>query len=333
MNSLPLRNENTLKMKFVIKSLLFVNLILQITSSLRKCFDQDQNLMLTIILIVFSLIGLIGLFIGNRFILIIFAACMTLILIASITIYTIGNTEQDPMQPKVPYYTSGPSNSNQAASFERGSPRRKEPSKIKSLVGRVFGRVPLRPGMRQNKTLPGPRSSSFNRAEQSPGFISTYLDDTDDPSMDARLEQLNAVSPSTRLGALDHPEGDLAKMKNIDSKPSSYADSQQQDSSNDLNLVRSEQWVAYEHLLYERYLNIVSQSVDLVLQTILASWMALLLDEDSDQCFGNKPARLDRVRLQSDLRRKEDPVYNYNGVRYSIRPDSTNESPSRVLVR
>lgn len=56
--------------------------------------------------------------------------------------------------------------------------------------------------------------------------------------------------------------------------------------SADFGQVESEQWVAYERHQYQRYLNMVSLAIDLVMHTILAAWMALLLDEDSDQCFG-----------------------------------------------
>lgn len=331
-------------MKFVIKSLLFVNLILQMTSSLRKCFDQDQNLMLIIILIAFSLIGLIGLIVGNRFILIIFAACTTLILIASITIYAIGNTEQDHMQPKVPYYTNGLANSNQPTSSETGSFKRKEPNKLKSLVGRVFGRVPTRSRARQSKNSTGLEGSKANsrlavhrgqiHGNRLSGFPGSLIEDTDDPSIESRPEQAVPSGAASRLaGVDDKPRGSELNRPEQSQVPV-LDDQQQQEQANDLNQVPSEQWIAYEQLLYQRYLNIVSQSVDLILQTILASWMALLLDDDSDRCFGSKPSGRNQARPQQDLRRaKEDPVYNYNGVRYSIRPDNANESPSNVVVR
>lgn len=324
----------------MIKSLLFVNLILQMTSSLRKCFDQDQNLMITIILIAFSLIGLIGLIIGNRFILIIFAACMTLILIASITIYAIGNTEQDPMQPKVPYYTNGPVDSatggNEAPSKDRRIDSLKGLTKLKSLVGRVLSRVPGKSKANPNRTSTNATlRSSINKRPpttiaqlQSTKFMAGFVEDTDESSHDA----LEPTLPVARSGLEEKPESVGASGPEL---PQIKVPIEEELDPSDPTLARSSQWIAYERHLYERYLNMVSQSVDLVLQTILASWMALLLDEDSDHCFGTRSSerRISSGTPSNQGQVKEDPVYNYNGVRYSIRPDLEADSPNRVVVR
>lgn len=356
-------------MKFVIKSLLFVNLLLQMTSSLRKCFNTDQNLMLTIILLAFSLIGMIGLTVGNRFILIIFAACMTLILIASITIYAIGRTEHDANQPKVPYYTSA-IQSDHLSNVERGN-------RVKSFVNKLLNRNQqtnsTRPPTKKTRKFPSlvnsPRKDSPDtsttfvagnkqvpapKRQPSPTLpapsakpVAQALEDYSDESasllllaapQDVELPQISrsAVGIEDARGAseLARPEQTVARRGPQDSigGGSGSQESDQDESS----MVESQQWIAYERRLYERYLNMVSQSIDLVMLTILASWMALLLDEDSDQCFGSARSggAARKQRHNNPATRHEAPIYNYNGVRYSIKPgDEAADSPSRVLVR
>lgn len=324
------------------------------TNSLRKCFDHDQNLMLTIILLAFSLIGIIGLTIGNRFILIIFAACVTLILIASITIYAIGRSEVDVNQPKVPYFTTA-NNDQHNVVDKRGN---SATSKLKSLVNQLFSRdekdaVRNRNKWRKNKNRTNPDLSQrsgqktvnkkFLMNSSLPVISPAVLDDySDEPQSIVHLQLLPPDMPVARsassqdiasigaksrsqdiAGQKSATESDVANMdlKNLDKDSNKEPD--------ESNRVQSEQWVIYERYLYEKYLNIVSQSIDLVFLIILASWMALLLDEDADQCFGTKPSS---HKSQSGHHSKDPPVYNYNGVRYSIRPD-TSESPTRVMVR
>lgn len=383
-------------MKFVIKSLLFVNLLLQLTSSLRKCFDHDQNLMLTIILLAFSLIGLIGLTIGNRFILIIFAACMTLMLIASITIYAIGKTEKDSMQPKVPYYINVPQGDH-----DDQRQRANDPNKLKTLVSKLLNRNPnhQRPSnsgsesglfkntnnninnkrLRNNtRTRANNYDASQIRRTMASGSGRLNLA-TGGGSPTGNSSSLLMLVPPTNLveDYTDTEQNNQAQLLAAELKPPTLAargletspttnsmknvllssqdqlvknnalldrqrDIQDQDLDGDLNQVRSEQWIAYERYLYEKYLNIVSQSIDLIMHTILASWMALLLDDDADQCFGSKHSS-NRSKLArgsgggggagADGHGKEAPVYNYNGVRYSIRPDGADDSPARVVVR
>lgn len=344
-------------MKFVIKSLLFVNLILQMTTSLRKCFNQDQNLMLTIILLAFSLIGLIGIIIGNRFILIIFAACMTLILIASITIYAIGRSEKDELQPKVPYYINAPNQNNKDR--ERQDRTSGETSKIKSFVNKLLNKNQPSKDQKKKAKPKSARARNNNSTESldqrinarssfksSVAAAKIMLSPTNDYD---ELEPLNAVQfignlPVARTSLAQQDvaitSGDdikkvlLPGSEDLATKLDriSAMDRDVVDNGNEFgneNQVQSEQWVAYERHLYERYMNIVSQSIDLILHTILASWMALLLDEDSDKCFGNSHRR---SKSKPSRAAKNGPVYNYNGVRYSIRPD-TNDSPARVVVR
>lgn len=350
-------------MKFVIRSLLFVNLILQMTTSLRKCFDQDQNIMITIILLAFSVIGLIGLVIGNRFILIVFSASMTLILIASITIYAIGKTDQDSMKPKVPYYTTiplEPADDN----AKRGD---NDENRLKSLVGKWFNRDIQSSSRnkkgRNNRTRSGSSSPQrINNSRQrmiakkssqntslpltiSPVILDDYTDESsglvhvqvplepqspDSRSLATAKDQLIDPSGTGSSKQLDgnKNERDNKLVNKLLSEQQRAEMTPDSDPLGESPKVESEQWVAYERYLYERYLNIISQSIDLVLLTILAAWMALLLDEDSDQCFGTKSST-HKDRSHSV---KEAPVYNYNGVRYSIRPD-VGDSPARVIVR
>lgn len=345
-------------MKFVIRSLLFVNLILQLTNSLRKCFDNDQNIMITIILLAFSLIGLIGLVIGNRFILIIFSASMTLILIASITIYAIGKTEPDSMKPKVPYYTN-PSDQ------DSDSKRPGDPNKLKSLVGKWLNR---NQDTKRNKKSRTNRTRSDLVQQQKQRIVSkkyptnsrlplvapAILDDYTDES--TSLSQFQLIQPPTNTRSmpvggitiddtrntsalgLKKPSsiqvdgvysGGADKLDRLSEHPNQDHASSDHD-SDDVGQVENEQWINYERYLYERYLNIVSQSIDLIMHSILAAWMALLLDEDADQCFGSKSSR--RNSRHRSRPSREAPVYNYNGVRYSIRPD-VNDSPTRIVVR
>lgn len=356
-------------MKYVLKTLLFINLVLQMTSALRKCFDQDQNLMLTIILLAFSIIGIIGLIIGNRFILIIFAACMALIFIASIVIYAYGRSESDSLQPKVPYYINSPmdsTNSGDKGSSDSGH------NKLKSLVNKWLNRNQQpeagkgnKGNRKQNKTRlgfnPNQRNSrrSMNRKlsinssssvpilplispsmlddypdESAPNFVNLQLLPTNLPiarsslpavvdgrtsgilkTLDGSIDMVNEVNISGQ-----QPSGKLFEKKTLDDID-----------EEDVNQVQNEQWIVYERYIYEKYLDMVSQSIDLILHTILASWMALLLDEDSDQCFGTKSSKHKTARGPGHPA-PEAPTYNYNGVRYSIRPDM-NDSPARVVVR
>lgn len=341
-------------MKFVIKSLLFVNLILQMTSSLRKCFDHEQNLMLTIVLLAFSLIGIIGLTIGNRFILIIFAACMTLILIASITIYAIARSEVDANQPKVPYFTT---------IQEHNAPDKRantETSRLKSLVNKLLNRNEKETNKNKNKWRKSRnRTSTVNpnlsqRAMSKkllinssiPVLSPTVLDDySDEPQSIVHLQIIPAELPVARSSSSSSQDittntkprnQDIAELKtsiDLDGGNQINAQDTEKDQNrepDESNRVQSDQWIVYERHLYERYLNIVSQSIDLVFHIILASWMALLLDEDADQCFGTKSTS--HRSSQPVHHSKDPPQYNYNGVRYSIRPD-TNDSPARVTVR
>lgn len=357
-------------MKYVIKTLLFVNLLLQMTGALRKCFDQDQNLMLTIILLAFSIIGIIGLIVGNRFILIIFAACMALIFIASIVIYAYGKSESDSLQPKVPYYINAPVElqtlSNSGDKRNQGDPN----TKLKTLVNKLLNRnqqndagKSKKGARKQNRTRtildPNLRNArrSMNRkiAINSssipilPLISPSILDDYSDESAPSFVD-LHLLSPDlavSRSGLPTPGQGKASEvMKTVDGSVDivnniNVSDLQlsgklsetkaAEDLGDDVNQVQSEQWILYERYLYERYLDMVSQSIDLILHTILASWMALLLDEDSDQCFGTKHTKRKPTRGSSHPA-AEVPTYSYNGVRYSIRPDM-NDSPARVVVR
>lgn len=362
-------------MRFVIKSLLFVNLILLMTSSLRKCFDQDQNIMLTIIILAFSLIGLMGLIIGNRFILIIFSACMTLILIASITIYAINRSEPDTMQPKSPHFIHSPIDLTQALDSRR--PKSTQ-NKLKTLVSKLINRneKQLEPASKMKRIRGGQRlangtnqdstdlkwatSRSLSGRKSSPPIDSlapllrqVQSDDYSDEitiipmpvppliagrtgSSSSKISQsMNAVMSDQVVrenlpmkGSIEGSRLIAAKDGVIDSRQQQQQSAPDLEPQDDFDQVASEQWIMYEKYVYARYLNIVSQSIDLILHSILAAWMALLLDEDSDQCFGNKSTTKSRPTRIA----KEPPVYNYNGVRYSIRPDPI-DSPSRVVVR
>lgn len=363
-------------MKFVIKSLLFVYLIFQMTTSLRKCFDQYQNIMLTIILLAFSVIGLIGLVIGNRFILIVFSASMTLILIASITIYAIGKTDQDTMRPKVPYYVNVPFDRDAGDKYSTESKDGESRQSTKSLVskwlqqrnsqiqtnsqqdGSTSARAKKTGRYNQNRTrqalaqaqrsnltrLRSSKKSLGNQLTVSPVILDDYSDEPQQNVLNVPLGGDLQSRSMASIRPLEEPAGSSVRPVDVTADVSLLAKPLKktpvlakqtiQDISGpnpttgsgdngDDQMVEDEQWVAYEQQLYERYLSIVSQSIDLVLLIILAGWMALLLDEDSDQCFGTAERR------QRSQAAKEAPVYNYNGVRYSIRPDAS-ESPGRL---
>lgn len=371
-------------MKFVIRSLLFVNLLLQMTNSLRQCFNHDQNIMITIILLAFSVIGLIGLVIGNRFILIIFSASMTLILIASITIYAIGKTEEDTLKPKVPYYTTREAYQDTIEKRFRGQVDEKKDHKFRSLVDRWLtnnsSKIGREEAMRaKNRQRSYIRTRNGTTAIQQQRFDSARakLSLKKNPTSIVRQQMTQAttkvISPLLLDELSDEPTLDVPEVTNVNSRnlaTSSQPQQQQQsssiaiqaakdtdqklalapvgkqlqppidepnqendeeDASNSEDKVESEQWVAYERYLYEQYLNIVSQSIDLVMHTILAAWMALLLDEDSDQCFGPKTSPTSSMPGIGRAGSKAPPVYNYNGVRYSIRPD-VDDSLARVVV-
>ncbi|KAG9509756.1 Gamma-aminobutyric acid receptor subunit beta, partial [Fragariocoptes setiger] len=82
----PANNEQSSPM-FIIEG------SIQEDMSLRKCFDQDQeNFMLVIIMIAFSLIGLIGLTIENRCILVVYSISVCLIMVASLIIYSASSS-------------------------------------------------------------------------------------------------------------------------------------------------------------------------------------------------------------------------------------------------
>lgn len=352
-------------MKFVIRSLLFVNLLLQMTSSLKSCFDHDQNIMITIILLAFSVIGLIGLVISNRFILIIFSASMTLVLIASITIYAIGKTEEDSLRPKVPYYVETTRPAEQEA-YERtlaGRPAGSLPAeadlKLKTLVdkwlhGKSAEQARNSNGLRPlNRSRPAGRASGSRLAAgQRKGLAGPLgapttpapLDElSDEPAVSMQPEGLPEGAPAGNRAPLAGSKvaqpGSGERLREIArSAPNEPEPAEKMDGSGS-EQVEDEQWVNYERHLYERYLNMVSQSIDLVLHTILAAWMALLLDEDSDQCFGPRSSSAGRRatlataagRSASNLAR-ETPVYSYNGVRYSIRPDMEDSTPAQIVV-
>lgn len=361
-------------MKFVIKSLLFVHLLLQMTNALRKCFEHDQNIMITIILLAFSVIGLLGLFIGNRFILIIFSASMTLILIASITIYAISRTDQDSMRPKVPYYTNVPIDQlDDAVSKRLGMPESE--NRLKSIVGKWFNKQQRdgsttttknrsrlnRTRLQSNQAQRGENNKLRQITKKSPILAATpmhmlnpeLLDDlSDDPTnpirptdaatdshddgIDSRsfLKQISGGSRDRIYTPIVNEDSiDADRNKQSKSEMSSHTIDQSKDREHDrvdFTQVESDQWVAYERYLYEKYLHIVSQSIDLVLLTILSAWMALLLDDDSDHCFNSKNNSRRKVG-QTTISAKEAPVYNYNGVRYSIKSDLP-ESPTRVVI-
>lgn len=355
-------------MKYVIKTLLFVNLLLQMTGTLRKCFDQDQNLMLTIILLAFSIIGIIGLIVGNRFILIIFAACMTLIFIASIVIYAYGRSESNSLRPKVPYYIDAPIDSQ--ASSHKGDKGNQGDSnnRLKSLVNKLLSKSQQhetgknkKGNRRQNKTRlgldPNERNSRQSMTRKlyinstssisilpliSPSLLDDYSDESASNFINVQL--LPTGSPTSRsmisgsktteaLKTLDGTVNVVENSNNSDRQLNGKLSEikSPENTADEVDQVQSEQWIVYERYLYERYLDMVSQSIDLILHTILASWMALLLDEDSDQCFGTKPSK-HKTNQGSGQSAAVAPTYNYNGVRYSIRPDM-NDSPARVVVR
>lgn len=366
-------------MKFVIRSLLFVNLLLQMTNSLKSCFDHEQNIMITIILLAFSVIGLIGLVIGNRFVLIIFSASMTLILIATITIYAVGSTQEDSLKPKVPYYINIVPEQDAYERNLANSPLSKGrqagdvgDNKLKSLVDKWLNKNndhSRNKNHRYNKTRANSRASNSRlkatqRRNQSSPATTTPLNPalvdelSDEPTglshdamVDNSLAAINARSSLMVSRGADQLGGerssdisartqslssDAGKKLNYEQPPRQESDQSEADGFAG-EQVESEQWVAYERYLYERYLNIISQSIDLIMLSILAAWMALLLDEDSDHCFGPKASSSHgRRNTRANAGRQASsgkalPVYNYNGVRYSIRPDA-DDSPTHIVV-
>lgn len=262
-----------------------------------------------------------------------------------ITIYAIGRTEQDSMQPKVPYYTNVPNVNQASLSEKRGSG---DTSKLKSFVNRLLNRDQMKKG-RKNRTRISLNASQHNARRSMAKKIHTnstvpvispavFDDYSDEPPSIIHLQLIPAITAAARSpitqDILTTKTNELKSTiqydndSKINNQESKLAEKDQDQESDDSNRVQSEQWIAYERHLYEKYLDIVSQSIDLILHTILASWMALLLDEDSDQCFGTKNTSSRKPFRQT----KEAPVYNYNGAKYSIRPD-IDESPTRVVVR
>lgn len=305
--------------------------------------------MLTIILLAFSMIGLIGLVIGNRFILIIFSASMTLILIASITIYAIGKTENDPLKPKVPYYLSLPYESTSSGDTKKLSdPATRSGTSSTSRWPSVPSESKPR-RTKMNRTRFGMESrpaGSRTLVKKSPANklvepLEDYVDESQELMKNFNLLSARLLVNARSLGPAkdrnnkqnlttadiigDESDKDLSRILK---KPVIQRDKDTEPDSDDSSKVENEQWVNYERYLYEKYLNIISLSIDLIMHTILSGWMALLLDEDSDQCFGSKTSGKSRKK---DPRDKEAPVYNYKGVRYSIRPEPQ-ESATRIVV-
>lgn len=309
--------------------------------------------MLTIILLAFSMIGLVGLIIGNRFILIIFSASMTLILIASITIYAIGRTEQDSRKPKVPYYMSLPAESSSNENKKPGEQLVRSSSVLNNKWPLGHQQTDLKPRrFKLNRTRMGhdPRTSSSRtmskkslhsiHSNQLQDPVEDYADESESLIRNFNLQSARLLIDARSLAAIrdkNNKSSPLIKATTEDTekdglrvakKPISQRDRDLDLDSSDTPKVENEQWVTYERYLYEKYLNIISLSIDLVLQSILAAWMALLLDEDSDQCFGSKSSNKNRKKMYKS---KEPPVYNYKGVRYSIRPE-TQEPSTRIVV-
>lgn len=327
-------------MKYVVQTLLFVNLLLQVTNSLRKCFNQDQNVMITIIVLAFTLIGIIGLTVGNRLVLLIFAACMTLILIASITIYAIGVTKRDAIKPRVPYYTTSPpaynSNQPQVEPNIRQVGRIASPTKKQHETSRSKSRAHKGTKDHSNKTHINVSNSQHSMIVN-PSSLEEFSDEPTNSK--GSLVKILGVEKPLMINRQDKTiRSDVATTK-LDPEDSSM---EQQDSP---DRVQSDQWIIYERLIYERYLEILSQSIDLIMHTILASWLALLLDDTSDQCFGfgfgaspvaknGDPIHLRHSSSKAGARDSQ-AIYSYNGVRYSIRPDTADnydDSPARIVV-
>lgn len=299
------------------------------------------------------MIGLVGLVIGNRFILIIFSASMTLILIASITIYAIGRTENDSMKPKVPYYLSLPiENISSGDSRKVGDqvtrpgagPINKWPN-VQSPDSKSRRPKTNRTRLGLETRLRGSRTLIKKSLPVDTNRLQEQFEDYTDES-EALMKNFNLLSAKLlvnarslgpvkdknnklNLSASDIPADDTDRdLSRILKKPVIQRDKDVEPDSDDSSKVENEQWISYERYLYEKYLNIISLSIDLIMHTILSAWMALLLDEDSDQCFGSKASTKSRKKA---LRDKDTPVYNYKGVRYSIRPEPQ-ESTTRIVV-
>lgn len=389
-------------MKFIVKTLLYINLLIQMASSLRNCFNQDQNIMLTVILLASSVIGIIGLTIGNRAILVIFAACTTLILIASITIYAINQIEEDPMKPRIPYYTTTTVNLDNQVLSAIPSSEQKRPRVVGSTNKTRYGNQRRKLQINPTTTTTSPTTIVLGKFEISDVLIPTehalnaaiihrqegaalaptaaklvssksYLPagnifpasaSTDDKtSYSSRIGEVLAKSDrkqnirdmsqlgkQTKLSQITNKSSNILtndKLTPLDQLTSNGMSQADLDANLDLqdspNRVPNEMWIAYERHLYEKYLAILSRSIDLVLQTIMASWMALLLDDESDQCFGSgkmgsnrladssQPSTSQHRSNKHNTRHNKHPhqqqtVYNYNGVRYSIKPDTAFES-------
>lgn len=426
-------------MKFAISSLLLVNLLIQITSSLKRCFDSSENLLLTIIVIALSASGLIGLTIKNRFMLLVFAISSCLILIATTIIYSVLSNsitsvpikQQTNQLDTIPDSISSSYHHSVNSNFRHWQPSESPPrkghrkqfpnkdsrnkttissntttssrDKLRALLEKVNASpidkqtptnhksVNNKTSRKLNKYNSNTSNTNFDSSPESiidstalsPSMLISANNEVDDnldyhqPTASAHRHLIEALSsPSFAISSGNNHKQSLAaatantgkvkvksfntnQQRNNDRKAiSNYnndenVDGNENDSDEheddiiDIDNVSSrkkQQLLASKEnnkkRAFARYQSVVSQSIDLVIIAILAFWMALLIDEDSDWCFGsgeaNSAARRRRPLVsepsnESDANvagsgRKPSKVpevleYNYNGVRYSIRPD------------
>lgn len=384
-------------MKFVVSSLLFVYLILQIVASLRRCFDSNENLILTIIVILFSTLGLIGLTIKNRFLLLVYAVSATLILIATIIIYSIDisttsasfaedlneaaieSLQQERMKEhssrkahnlyhrynERKFRNKSSSNSNDAKLnlllnklMRQRQQRTMDAQLVENLSGeqqsqqhqqatRQYVPSRIKSGLAEhlsNKQRAGSKTKS-KQANQTVVTLATLpLDDYSDPlgSMQAIVVAPVETAEQLLKNANVRITTELPFSQNNNNNASSV-DSALEDEEFELSLKIARQRNAHrDRIEFERYQNVVSKAIDLVLHSLLAFWIALLIEDDANWCFGSssqsrkgKQRRRGSSAFYSNSRvmanDRKPSEYNYNGVRYSIRPDDldANRLPMR----
>lgn len=304
--------------------------------------------MIVIILIAFCLIGLIGITIENRCILVVYAISMCLIMLASIIIYAVGTTNQSGHQPKMPYYEKiTPSKQVQSTDILSSLRSVKSVRNLNQAKNRLNqSRIGM--GINNNnrndrdivkrKIISKTRSSEKdyeydasldvvtkknNNSKINLDMLSDYEyvhpdDIKNDPSSSDKSSEPTTTTSTTMATDTMRKTNAILPIKDSDIDD-------EDDLDDDDNRRVNPAWVAYENRLYEKYLDIISQSIDLILHSITAFWLALLLDEDSDRCFSGQSS----TSNIPGFGKEPAPVYNYNGVRYSIKDSDA----VRVLVK
>lgn len=344
-------------MKFIIKSLLFVCLLLQATSSLRRCFEADQNIILTILFLSSALIGLVGLTMQNRWLLVLFAASMSLMLVASITVYALGNgniplTNQlfanirPPTVHSTTTKTTRLTDPHHAISKSKQAKLTNQTSEepvTSSVSGRQQKIAQLSENFKLNQGV-----DLFGRSLlQLEGIWDQLSEETASeiviPSQDDKnIIQLDITNKLIRKDA-----GQAKQMRTLlQTNPTATTPDQQGIYNNDqitqddaeeqenLSLERTRNKIRMQ-LDFDQYQKVLSICIELAMQGVLALWMAALIEPSHKSLCAafyissnaNRSASYHtEAHRKKRTRNKNQAVYNYNGIRYSIRPNTSAHS-------